>query len=316
MFTHADKSATLFTFGKPVTTGIASRISDREPHIQTIELGGGARRSERKLTWCVNKSDIRVLVWSTSTLEPAPWSPVVEDHANLHLYTINGQQITLAAYHQQENETLMVDLSNKNECTIHIVEQITCNKNNINLSWIHYEVPISDDKVTKLSSVRESHTDVSLPAPARIVKRSHCELKLLTACIDGSMHIIRNGVGLTHTVRVGFISTDIKWAGDLIIAAEGKWQNPVAPKCMQIMTSRRAKGGPLLLVSFSGGPLALLHISHPRLLTAWLRARRSSNAVALLRTMDWDENGMECLWAVNKLVCAALRSGAGERQHM
>lgn len=57
---------------------------------QTIELGGGGRRSERRVSWSDSNGKVKVLVWSTSTAEPAPWSPVVEDHANLHLYRING----------------------------------------------------------------------------------------------------------------------------------------------------------------------------------------------------------------------------------
>ncbi|KOB65928.1 WD repeat-containing and planar cell polarity effector protein fritz, partial [Operophtera brumata] len=47
------------------------------------------------------------------------------------------------------------------------------------------------------------------------------------------------------------------------------------------------------------------------LLQAWSRGKRTSSAVALLRAMDWELEGTACLWAVNRLVCAALRSGSG-----
>ncbi|KAL0880755.1 hypothetical protein ABMA27_001962 [Loxostege sticticalis] len=331
MFTHADRLATLITFGRNAGNRIPCRISDRDPHIQTIELGGGGRRSERRVSWSDSNGKVKVLVWSTSTAEPAPWSPVVEDHANLHLYRINGQQMSLVAYHQLENETLLAELSNTTDCVVHIIDQITCHKNGVSLEWLRYDVPNSEERATKLSSLRESATRVSLPAPARSVRRSPCDLKLLTACIDGSLHVIHNTVGVTHSVRAGFIATDVRWAGELIIATEegGRVQcfdRALSllhhhTKCFdltsylrdtkrtQILATREAKGGPLVLVSFTGGPLALLHITHPRLLTAWLRSGRASNAVALLRALDWDRDGVHCLWAVNKLVCAALRSG-------
>lgn len=36
---------------------------------------------------------------------------------------------------------------------------------------------------------------------------------------------------------------------------------------MQILCTQRTKGGPVILTSFTGGPLTLLRITHPRLLT-------------------------------------------------
>ncbi|CAG9785503.1 unnamed protein product [Diatraea saccharalis] len=327
VFTHSDRLATVITYGKNVAN-IPFRISDRDPQLQTIELGG-ARRSDRKLSACDSKGNLKLLVWSTSSIELAPWSPVLEDHANLHLYNVKGHHISLAAYHQLENETLLTELSCKE--FVHIIEQKTCHKNGVNLNWLRYNVSNNNERPTKLSSMRESETHVSLPAPARTVRRSPCDLKILVACIDGSLHVIHNVVGVTHSVRAGFIATEVWWAGDLIIAAEegGRIQCfdralsllhhhtkcfDLAtylrdPKRMQILAAQKARAGPIIFLTFAGGPLALLHITHPRLLTSWLRAGRSSNAVSLLRALDWDEDGMECLWAVNKLVCFALRSG-------
>ncbi|RVE46152.1 hypothetical protein evm_009226 [Chilo suppressalis] len=330
IFTHNDRLATVITYGKNATS-IPCRISDRDPQIQTIGLGG-ARRSDRKLSSNNTKGYLKVLVWSTSNIEPAPWSPIIEDQANLHLYHIIGQHISLAAYHQLENETLLAELSDKD--IVHIIEQRTCHKNGVTLYWLRYETPNSDDnRTTKLSSMRESETHVSVPAPARTIRRSPCDLKILAACIDGSLHVIHNTVGVTHSVRAGFIATEVYWAGELIVIAEegGRIQCfdramsslhhhtkcfDLAsylrdPKRMQILAVREARAGPMILLSFTGGPVTLLHITHPRLLTTWLRIGRSSNAVSLLHALDWDENGVECLWTVNKLVCFALRSGAG-----
>lgn len=39
-----------------------------------------------------------------------------------------SHQISLAAYHQLENETLSAELSFKGDNVIHIVEQVTCHK--------------------------------------------------------------------------------------------------------------------------------------------------------------------------------------------
>lgn len=59
---------------------------------QSIELGGGYRRTERHLSSCDTINGARILVWSVTAAEPAPWSPIsaIEDHANLHLYQITG----------------------------------------------------------------------------------------------------------------------------------------------------------------------------------------------------------------------------------
>lgn len=62
---------------------------------QTIELGGISRRTERHVSWCENPNYVKILVWGATISEPAPWSPVLEDHANLHLYQITGQVNTI-----------------------------------------------------------------------------------------------------------------------------------------------------------------------------------------------------------------------------
>ncbi|XP_059046269.1 WD repeat-containing and planar cell polarity effector protein fritz isoform X2 [Achroia grisella] len=331
MFTHTERMATLITFGKTPVNRIPCRISDRDPHIQNVELGGGSRRTERRVSWCEAGNGVRVLVWSTANAEPAPWSPILEDHANLHLYHIEGEQMYLKAYHQLENETLSADLTQKQNNTVHIIEQITCHQNGVNLEWARYDISSgSRERATKLSNARSGGTRVWLPAPARTARRSPCGTRLLAACIDGSLHLVHNIAGLTHSTKAGFIAADVRWAGELIVAVEegGRLQcfdralsllhNHT--KCldltsylrdasrMQILATYNAVSGPFVLTTFNGGPLTLLRITHPRLLTAWLNAGRNSNAVALLRAMDWDEDGPRCLWAVNKIVCAALRS--------
>lgn len=328
LVTHNDRTATLVTFGKK-NISLPCRITDRDPHIQNIELGGSSRRTERHISSNESANGARVLVWSVTVAEPAPWSPVLEDHANLHLYTINGHNISLTAYHQLENETLSAELSNKGENIVHIVEQVASHKNGVNLDWLRYEVN-PEDRATKLSSARDSATHVSLSTAVRVVRRSPCDTRLLIACIDGSLYVVHCVAGLTHTTRAGFIATEIRWADELIIAAEegGRLQcfdRALSllhhhSKCldltsyfresrrMQLLDSRPAKGGPILLANFSGGPLTLLHITHPKLLTAWIRNKRPSQAVSLLRAMDWEREGTDCLWAVNVLVCAALRN--------
>nr|XP_021183634.2 WD repeat-containing and planar cell polarity effector protein fritz homolog [Helicoverpa armigera] len=330
LVTHNDRTATLVTFGKN-NVSLPCRITDRDPHIQNIELGGSSRRTERHLSSREGSNSARLLVWSVTVAEPAPWSPVLEDHANLHLYSINGHNISLTAYHQLENETLSAELSHKADNVVHIVEQVTCHKNGINLDWLRYEVN-PDDHATKLSAGRDSATHVSLSTPVRVVRRAPCDTRLLIACIDGSLHVVHCVDGLTHTTRAGFIATEIRWADELIIAAEegGRLQcfdRALSllhhhSKCldltsylrdsrrMQLLATRSAKAGPVILACFSGGPLTLLHITHPRLLTAWVRTKRSSNAISLLRAMDWEREGTQCLWAVNMLVCDALRSKA------
>ncbi|XP_072938588.1 WD repeat-containing and planar cell polarity effector protein fritz homolog [Epargyreus clarus] len=330
LFMHTDRIATMISFGK-AGGSFPSRISEKDPHLQSLELGGGGRRTERRVTWCENSSGVRVLVWSATAAEPAPWSPIPQDHANMHLYQINGQQVTLIAYHQLENEVLSVEISHKLDNIVHIVQQTSCQKNVVNLDWLRYDVPSNESRVavTKMSSLRENVTRVSLPAPARLARRSACDTRLLTACIDGSIHVIHHIAGLTNTTRAGFIPTDVRWTGELIVAAEeaGRLQcfdRALSllhhhTKCLdltsylrearriQILATRNVTGGPLILATFTGGPLTLLRITHPRLLSAWIRSGRTTNAVSLLRAMDWEREGPECLRAVDEILRGALR---------
>ncbi|XP_068632504.1 WD repeat-containing and planar cell polarity effector protein fritz [Battus philenor] len=340
LFTHAERTATLFTFGKNLDSGMhPCRLSDKDPHVQTLELGG-ARRVERRVSWSSDNSGLKVLLWSAANPEPAPWSPVLEDLANLHLYHIHGQQVSLIAYHQLENEVLCAELSQKNDNVVHIVEQTASNKNGITLEWQCYDISHPEERVTHLSTMRDRWIRASLPGPVRVARRSACGRRLLAACIDGTLHIVHHSSGLTHSVRAGFIPTDVRWAGELLIAVEetGRLQcfdralsllhhhtkcldllsHFRDTKRMQILETREMKGGPLMLALFSGGPLTLLRIKHPRLLTTWIRADRTSNAVALLRAMDWEEEGLECLRGMNELVHGALRktNDSSESQSM
>ncbi|XP_045495227.1 WD repeat-containing and planar cell polarity effector protein fritz isoform X1 [Colias croceus] len=326
LFIHPERIATLIVFGKK-NDHVPCRISDRDPHLQSLDLGGSSRKTDRHVSWCQSSTGLRVLVWSNNIADPAPWSPLLEDHANLHLYNIEGQQVSLIAFHQIEGEVLIAELSQKNN-SIHIVEQATCHKNGVNLFWLRYDVPKSD-RVLQLSSLHEKVTQVSLSSPVRIARRSPCDARLLTACIDGSVHIIHNVAGLTHSIRAGFIATDVRWAGELVIASEetGRLQcfdRALSllhhhTKCLdltshlrdtrriQILGTRSFKGGPLILATFSGGPLTLLRISHPRLLTAWLRSGRPSNSIELLKTLDWEEEGDQCLHGISEIVISTLR---------
>ncbi|CAG4971772.1 unnamed protein product [Parnassius apollo] len=329
LFTHAERTATLFTFGKSIhSTSHPCRLSDRDPHVQSLELGG-ARRAERRVSWCADSTGVKVLLWSAANAEPAPWSPVLEDLANLHLYHIHGQQVNLIAFHHLENEVLCAELSQRNDNAVHIVEQTAGHKNGVTLEWQRFDLSQLEARVTHLASLRGSSVRVSLPALVRVARRSRCNQRLLTACIDGSLHILHYLSGLTHSIRAGFIPTDVRWAGELVVAVEeaGRLQcfdRALSllhhhTKCldlvshfrdarrMQILATRDMKGGPFILALFSGGPLTLLHITHPRLLTAWIRADRTSNAVALLRAMDWEEEGIECLRAMSDLVHGSLR---------
>ncbi|CAH2076261.1 unnamed protein product, partial [Iphiclides podalirius] len=331
LFTHAERTATLFTFGKSIENGShPCRLSDRDPHIQSLELGG-ARRAERRVSWCADSSGVKVLLWSAANAEPAPWSPVLEDLANLHLYQIQGQQVTLIAFHQLENEVLCAELSQNNDNVVHIVEQSASHKSGVTLEW-QLRVAPTGGGAAPLGACC-SRARASLPSPVRIARRSACGRRLLAACIDGTLHVLHSAAGHTHTTRAGFIPTDVRWAGELVVAVEeaGRLQcfdRALSllhhhTKCidlvshfrdtrrMQMLATRGMRCGPVILAMFSGGPLTLLHITHPRLITAWVRAERTSNAVALLRAMDWEGEGVECLRAMGELVHGALRGGGG-----
>lgn len=327
LFLHTDGGATLITFSC-TSSSTPTRISDRSPHLQFIELVGGTRRSENHLSWCDSNSGLKILAWSTSSLEPAPWSPVGEDRANLHLYQINGNHMNLLCYHQLENDTLSADISQVQDNLVHIVEQITYQINGVNLDWIRYEIP-NEDGCRKLMTSRESITQVWLSAPAKAVRRSPCDSRLLIGCIDGSLHVVHKHCGLTHTTWAGFIATSVCWMGDLIAAVEehGRIQCfdralsllQHHSKCIDIsqhlsenrrmseVTWRRSRGGCAVLAKFIGGPLAILRIIHPRLSIGWIRSGRPSRTLALLRSLDWNTEGEECLFSLQELVYSVLR---------
>ncbi|CAH2108206.1 unnamed protein product [Euphydryas editha] len=329
---HPDKVATLITFGKIIDDRMPCQISERDPHFQTIDLGGCVRKVDRHVSWSENPSHVRVLVWGATVSEPAPWSPVLEDHANLHLYQIIGHQVNLLAYHQLENDILFAELSHKHDNIVHIVEQIACHKTVGSLVWHQYEIPQGINRMTKLTSLVESTTKVSLPAPARVVRRSPCDSRILVACIDASLHVIHQVAGLTHSTKAGFIATDVRWAGELIVAAEeaGRLQcfdralsllhhhskcldltsYMREPKRVQLIATHSRRGGSLLLATLAGGPLVLLRITHARLLTAWIRSNRFANAAALLRALDWESQGAECAAGARALAAARGAGGA------
>ncbi|XP_047984927.1 WD repeat-containing and planar cell polarity effector protein fritz [Leguminivora glycinivorella] len=372
LFTHTDRTATLITFGKSIPNQ-PCRIKDRDPHLQTVELGG-SRRTERRVSWCEG-SGVRVLVWGAAAVEPAPWSPALEDQANLHLYLIRGQQMSLLAYHQLENETLCAEISSNNDNIIHIIEQTPCHKSGVTIEWSRYTAPTSELRAIRLRATNVERTATTLPAPARCVRRAGSRLllacidgslhvlhqhvgithearlgssslcsnvkriatlpaparcvrragsRLLLACIDGSLHVLHQHVGITHEARLGSVATDVRWAGSLILAASDGLQcfdGALAvlpqpphlsnilrePRRMHLLATRSERGGPLVLASFSGGPLALIRVSHPELMTAWIRLGRPSNAISLLRAQDWEESGAACLRAASALLTTALR---------
>ncbi|XP_063621776.1 uncharacterized protein LOC134793990 isoform X2 [Cydia splendana] len=250
LFTHTDRTATLITFGKSVPTAQPCRIKDRDPHIQTVELGG-SRRTERRVSWCESSgpgSGVLVLVWGAAAVEPAPWSPALEDQANLHLYLIRGQQMSLLAYHQLENETLCAEISSTNDNIIHVIEQTACHKVATDVRWAGSLILAASDGLQ---------------------------------CFDSALTALPHPPHLSNILR--------------------------EPRRMHLLGTRSERGGPLVLASFSGGPLALIRVSHPELTTAWIRLGRPSNAISLLRALDWDAEGGVGLRAAAALVRGALR---------
>ncbi|GBP22764.1 Mariner Mos1 transposase [Eumeta japonica] len=204
LFVYMERLATLITYGSDVeSSNTPSRIANKDPHVQTIQLAGPARRSERHVSWTKNVTGLHVVVWSSVSSDPVPWSPVAEDRANVHLYHINGSHMKLVSYLQLENETLSVKISKTQSNIVEVIEQIMVQKNGVYLDWATYETTNSNESVSKLSSVGEI-LQCNLPAPARVVHHSPNEIQLLVACIDGSLHIVHRISGLTHSVQAGF----------------------------------------------------------------------------------------------------------------
>ncbi|GBP22767.1 WD repeat-containing and planar cell polarity effector protein fritz homolog [Eumeta japonica] len=78
---------------------------------------------------------------------------------------------------------------------------------------------------------------------------------------------------------------------------------------MTLVASRALHNRNLLLLSFSGGPLALMRITHPRLPVGYMHTGRHGRAIALLRALDWSTDGEQCLAALQDVVRCALRGG-------
>ncbi|CAG9113492.1 unnamed protein product [Plutella xylostella] len=178
----------------------------------SLELADGARRADRKVSWSAPASVAapsvaapgpRVLVWTAAGADPAPWSPAADVRANLHLYQLHGQHMHVVAYHQLENETLLAEVSRARCNMVHIVEQTTSHKNGVTLAWLIFDVPSLEEGVVRLSTHRAGETRASLPAVARAATRYPCGRRLVASCIDGTLHLVQQGAGLTHSVKAG-----------------------------------------------------------------------------------------------------------------
>lgn len=79
-------------------------------------------------------------------------------------------------------------------------------QNGVSLIWLRYEIPQGNNRAVKLTTSTENGFRISIAAPARIARLAPCDFRLITACIDGSIHIVHYPTGITHTTRAGFVS--------------------------------------------------------------------------------------------------------------
>lgn len=80
------------------------------------------------------------------------------------------------------------------------------------LEWQQFDVSGAEERAGRLSALRGGAgaggaARVSLPAVVRAARTDRSGHRLLATCIDGSLHIIHQATGLTHSVRAGFVST-------------------------------------------------------------------------------------------------------------
>lgn len=216
---YNDSQLTLIYFAKPTLKRSSPKSFSRlDPRIHSVDLAGPTgRRLERKLA-CNVSGDMVVVWWHSSHDEVYPWSPVVkdQDRANVLVYGISGLKADLLCHHRSEFDLLSISFSQIHSNIVRLVEQKVSRNGDVTVESSSYQV-------SRGSMLRTSAASISLPTHVCCHSFSPLQDKLLLGCIDGSLVLYDEALGVTHIVKAAFIPATISWhpdGGIFVIANE------------------------------------------------------------------------------------------------
>ncbi|KAJ1531550.1 hypothetical protein ONE63_000223 [Megalurothrips usitatus] len=207
---YNDNQLTLVYFAKPTLKRSTPKSFSRlDPRTNTIDLAGPTgRRIERKLA-CNVSGDMIVVWWPSSHDEVYPWSPIVkdQDRANILVYGISGLKADLLCHHQSEFDLLSVSFSQVHSNVLRSVEQKVSRSGDVTVESSSYQI-------SRGAMQRTSASSISLPTHVCCHSFSPLQDKLLLGCIDGSLVLYDESLGVTHIVKAAFIPCIVSWHPD------------------------------------------------------------------------------------------------------
>ncbi|KAK3928665.1 WD repeat-containing and planar cell polarity effector protein fritz [Frankliniella fusca] len=230
---YNDSQLSLVYFSKPtLKRSFPKSFSRLDSRLQTIELAGPAgRRLERKLV-CNVSGDMFVVWWHSSHDEVYPWSPVVkdEDRANVLVYGVSGLKVELLCHHRSEFELLSVLFSQIHSNIVRSVEQKVSRNGEVTVECSSYQI-------SKGNMQKSSAASIALPTHVCCHSFSPLQDKLLLGCIDGSLALYDEALGVTQTVKVAFIPSIVSWHpdGGLFVIANERCQLQVLDASLAVL---------------------------------------------------------------------------------
>lgn len=219
---YNDGQLSIVYFSKPtLKRSFPKSFSRLDPRLQIIELAGPAgRRLERKLA-CNVSGDMFVVWWHSSHDEVYPWSPIVkdEDRANVLVYGVSGLKVELLCHHRSEFELLSVSFSQVHSNVIRSVEQKVSRNGEVTVECSSYQI-------SRGNMQKSSAASIALPTHVCCHSFSPLQDKLLLGCIDGSLVLYDEALGVTHVVKAAFIPSVVSWHpdGGLFVIANERCQ--------------------------------------------------------------------------------------------
>lgn len=213
LISYNENQITFVHLQKPSLKSSSQKISNGDPKIFNIIIGGQTKKVNRNLV--INLSNDLVLIWTKSSQnEFFPWRPSVKDQerANLHIYKLNRLKLEPLCYYWTENDPIGFEFSKFNENEVHSVEQKISRKGDVTIESCTYHISNSKSKLQ-----RTSVTSIPLQTEVSCNAFSPDHEKLLMGCIDGSIVLFDEGRGITYLVKASFIPTQVSWHPDSAI---------------------------------------------------------------------------------------------------
>ncbi|KAK3863851.1 hypothetical protein Pcinc_030418 [Petrolisthes cinctipes] len=320
------------------------RLSALDPKMHTCEVAGPAgRRFERKLSANL-PGDMVVVWWGRSEDEVYPWSPLARDRdrANVLVYCLRGSSLHLACYCRTEMAPLSVSFSNVHPNVLLTIEQGFGKKGGVTVLSCVYEVErgaLHRVTVTTIPLEAPLMAHAHNPSEDRLllacnngVLALHCDARGMThvtkaglipskiAWLDsGNIVAVGNERGQVQCfdlalslVRTQLVMEDPNPQRILDLSEHFCHQQSLAK--LAWAPSREAGTPYLLLVRYTRGPLACLRMDVGRgglsvgaLVSQYVKHRQLDEAINLLVSLNWEQEGPAAMTSLTTVVNHLLR---------